>query len=111
MLEMSLEAERATRVRAKQKANDALTQSQVAIDLKKQLMIQMVELKKKNLWSTTIVLVTDHVVPPNLLHILIMKITWRTNHCIVTLDLGCFRLVFSTRTTFFGRAYFVGNLL
>lgn len=53
MYEMSLEAERAARVRAEEKAaiaekkaDEALAQSQVAIDLNKQLMIQMVEFKK-----------------------------------------------------------------
>jgi len=53
MYEMSLEAERAARVRAEEKAaiaekkaDEALAQSQVAIDLNKQLMIQMAEFKK-----------------------------------------------------------------
>jgi hypothetical protein len=53
MYEMSLEAERAARVRAEEKAaiaekkvDDALGQSQVAIDLNKQMMIEIAEFKK-----------------------------------------------------------------
>jgi len=53
MYEMSLEAERAARVRAEEKADiaekkagDALAQSQVAIDLNKQMMVEIAELKK-----------------------------------------------------------------
>jgi hypothetical protein len=118
MYEMSLEAKRAERVRAedtavraKHKADDALAQSQLAIDLNKELMSQMVELKTIYLWSASIVQVTDRVVSLNLFHILIMIISWTTNQCIATPDLSCFRVVFSTITTFFGRVYFVGNLL
>ncbi|XP_024638965.1 uncharacterized protein [Medicago truncatula] len=53
MYEMSLEAERAARVRAEEKAaiaekkaDDALAQSQMAIDLNKQMMIEIAEFKK-----------------------------------------------------------------